>query len=43
MGWAGFNCSIPHKVAVIKHLDGIGDSAAIMGAVNTIVGAMANS
>jgi shikimate dehydrogenase len=37
MGWAGFNCSIPHKVAVIKHLDGIGDSAAIMGAVNTIV------
>ncbi|HEY5707576.1 MAG TPA: shikimate dehydrogenase [Terrimicrobiaceae bacterium] len=37
MGWAGFNCSIPHKVEIIKHLDGIGDSAAIMGAVNTIV------
>jgi len=37
MGWAGFNCSIPHKVEVIKHLDGLGDSAAIMGAVNTIV------
>ena len=21
MGWAGFNCSLPHKVAVIDHLD----------------------
>lgn len=37
MGWAGFNCSIPHKVAVIEHLDGLGDSARIIGAVNTIV------
>ena len=37
MGWVGFNCSIPHKVEIIKHLDGIGDSAAIMGAINTIV------
>jgi shikimate dehydrogenase len=37
MGWAGFNCSIPHKVAVIEHLDGLGQSAEIMGAVNTIV------
>ncbi|HEY5751775.1 MAG TPA: shikimate dehydrogenase [Chthoniobacterales bacterium] len=37
MGWAGFNCSIPHKVAVIDHLDGLGESAALMGAVNTIV------
>jgi shikimate dehydrogenase len=34
MGWIGFNCSIPHKVAVIDHLDGLGDSAAVMGAVN---------
>lgn len=25
MGWAGFNCSIPHKVAVIQHLDGLGN------------------
>ena len=24
MGWAGFNCSLPHKVAVIEHLDGLG-------------------
>lgn len=37
MGWAGFNCSIPHKVAVIAHLDGLGASARIIGAVNTIV------
>jgi shikimate dehydrogenase len=37
MGWRGFNCSIPHKVAVIPHLDGLGESAAIMGAVNCAV------
>src|ERR1700752_2262169 len=37
MGWAGFNCSIPHKVAVIKHLDGGGSSAAPIGAVNCVV------
>ena len=37
MGWAGFNCSIPHKVAVIEHLDGLGESAAVIGAVNTAV------
>ena len=37
MGWAGFNCSLPHKVAVIQHLDGLGESAAIMGAVNCVV------
>ena len=24
MGWAGFNCSLPHKVAVIDHLDAPG-------------------
>jgi shikimate dehydrogenase len=37
MGWVGFNCSIPHKVAVIQHLDGLGDSAAVIGAVNCAV------
>lgn len=37
MGWRGFNCSIPHKVEVIQHLDGLGESAAIMGAVNCAV------
>ena len=30
MGWAGFNCSLPHKVAVIEHLDGLGESASII-------------
>src|SRR5260370_28924202 len=33
MGWAGFNCSLPHKVAVIEHLDGLDESAAILRAV----------
>ena len=37
MNWAGFNCSIPHKVAVIEHLDGLGESASVIGAVNCVV------
>jgi shikimate dehydrogenase len=37
MGWAGFNCSIPHKIAVIEYLDGLGESASIIGAVNCAV------
>jgi shikimate dehydrogenase len=37
MGWAGFNCSIPHKVAVVEHLDRLGESAAVIGAVNCVV------
>lgn len=37
MGWRGFNLSIPHKVSVIPLLDGLGESAAIMGAVNCVV------
>ena len=37
MGWAGFNCSIPHKVAVIAHIDHLANSAAIIGAVNCVV------
>ncbi len=36
-GFKGFNCTIPHKVAVIKHLDGLGESAELMGAVNCVV------
>lgn len=36
-GFKGFNCTIPHKVAVIEHLDGLGDSAELMGAVNCVV------
>ena len=37
MGFRGFNCTIPHKVAVIEHLDGLGESAAVMQAVNCVV------
>ncbi len=37
MGFAGFNCTIPHKVKVIEHLDGLGESAGLMGAVNCVV------
>lgn len=36
-GFRGFNCSLPHKVTVIPHLDGLGESAAVMGAVNCVV------
>ena len=36
-GFRGFNCTIPHKVAVIPHLDRLGESAALMGAVNCVV------
>ena len=37
MGWAGFNCSIPHKIAVMEYLDEIAESAAVIGAVNCVV------
>jgi len=37
MNFAGFNCTIPHKVNVIQHLDGLGESASVMGAVNCVV------
>ncbi len=37
MGFRGFNCSLPHKVAVIPFLDGLGQSAEVMGAVNCVV------
>jgi shikimate dehydrogenase len=36
-GFRGFNCTIPHKVEVIQHLDGLGESASLMGAVNCVV------
>ncbi len=36
-GFRGFNCTIPHKVAVIPHLDSLGESASLMGAVNCVV------
>jgi len=37
MGFVGFNCSLPHKVKVIEHLDELGESAELMGAVNCVV------
>lgn len=37
MGWIGFNCSIPHKIAVVPYLDELGGSARLIGAVNTVV------
>ena len=37
MNWLGFNLSAPHKVSVIPRLDGLGESASIMGAVNCVV------
>lgn len=37
MGWRGFNCSLPHKVAVLEHIDALAPSAAIIGAVNCVV------
>jgi shikimate dehydrogenase len=37
MGWAGFNCSLPHKVTVLEHLDRLAASAEVIGAVNTVV------
>ena len=33
----GVNCTIPHKINVIKYLDELSESARLIGAVNTIV------
>ncbi|MCL4109604.1 UNVERIFIED_CONTAM: hypothetical protein GTU68_049197 [Idotea baltica] len=37
MGFRGANCTIPHKVAVIQHLDRTTEAAGLMGAVNCII------
>lgn len=37
MGWIGFNCSLPHKVAVIDLIDELAPSARLIGAVNCVV------
>ncbi len=37
MGLRGFNCTIPHKVAVVEHLDRLERSAELIGAVNCVV------
>ena len=36
MGFRGGNFTIPHKVAVIQHLDGLSPAAELMGAVNCV-------
>jgi len=36
-GYRGFNLSMPHKVSVIPLLDGLGESASVIGAVNCVV------
>src|SRR3954470_23040708 len=37
MGFRGFNCTIPHKVAVLAHLDDLTPAARAIGAVNCVV------
>lgn len=37
MNYKGFNCTLPHKQAIIPLLDGLGESAEVMGAVNCVV------
>src|SRR3954451_11635329 len=37
MGFRGFNCTIPHKVAVLAHLDDLTPAAKAIGAVNCVV------
>ena len=37
MGWLGFNCSIPHKIAILEYLDSLAPSAEIIGAVNCVI------
>ncbi len=36
MGFQGGNFTIPHKVAILQHLDGLSQAAELMGAVNCI-------
>jgi len=37
MNWKGFNCTIPHKVAVVPLLDRLNPAAKIIGAVNCVI------
>ena len=36
LGMKGVNLTMPHKIAVIEHLDGLTEAARIIGAVNTV-------
>ncbi len=35
-GWRGFNCSLPHKVEVVRHVDELTPAARLIGAVNCV-------
>lgn len=37
MKFRGFNVTIPHKIAIMKYLDELDQSAKVIGAVNTVV------
>ncbi|WP_108021560.1 shikimate dehydrogenase [Melghirimyces profundicolus] len=37
LGFKGWNVTIPHKVAIMDHLDDIEESARAIGAVNTVI------
>jgi shikimate dehydrogenase len=37
MNWHGFNCTVPHKVTVVPHLDRLSPAAQTIGAVNCVV------
>lgn len=37
MNWQGFNCTIPHKMAVIPFLDRLNPAAEVIGAVNCVI------
>jgi shikimate dehydrogenase len=37
MKFRGINCTIPHKIAVLKYIDVLSPSAKLIGAVNTII------
>lgn len=37
MGFSGLNLTIPHKIAAIPYMDGMSESAKLIGAINTIV------
>ena len=39
MGWRGFNCTIPHKVAVIDHLDRLSPAAEAIRFYEEVFGA----
>lgn len=35
-GWAGFNATMPHKEALVPHMDELDEDARLYGAVNTV-------